>query len=127
MTTVSEQSGTRRTIRDLVALSAFPAVWVNYNAQQVAEGLADALLATLPLDFVYLKLSRRVCGDETEVARTGFHSDSEIRTREIGDAVAPLLVSPDIHSVQSVPNPIGRGSLRIVVVPIGFPVANGHV
>jgi PAS domain S-box-containing protein len=127
MTTVSEQSGTRRTIRDLVALSALPAVWVNYDAQQVAEGLADALLATLPLDFVYLKLSRRVCGAVTEVARTGFHSDSENRTREIRDAVAPLLVSPDIHSVQSVPNPIGSGSVRIVVAPMGFPVPNGHV
>ena len=30
-------------MRDLVALSALPTVWVGYQPRQVAEGLADAL------------------------------------------------------------------------------------
>ena len=43
-------------MRDLVALSALPAVWVGYQPRQVAEGLADVLLSTLRLDLVYLRL-----------------------------------------------------------------------
>jgi len=43
-------------MRDLVALSALPAVWAGYQPRQVAEGLADVLLATLRLDLVYLRL-----------------------------------------------------------------------
>jgi hypothetical protein len=36
-------------MRDLVALSALPAVWAGYEPRQVAEGLADVLLSTLGL------------------------------------------------------------------------------
>jgi hypothetical protein len=40
----------RRTMRDLVALSALPAVWTGYRPLQVAESLTDVLLSTLRLD-----------------------------------------------------------------------------
>jgi len=61
----------RRTIRGLVALSALPAIWVGYQPHQVAESLADVLLNTLPLEFVYLRLRGLADGREIEVARTG--------------------------------------------------------
>jgi PAS domain S-box-containing protein len=127
MELLSEQSRTRRTIRDLVAFSALPGVWVNYKPLQVAEGLADALLGTLLIDFVYLRLSRRVCGQERVVARTGSQSNSEDHARQIDDALARLLETPDFHPVRSIPNPIGSGVARIVMAPVGFPVANGVV
>jgi len=111
----------------LVALSALPAVWVNYEPLKVAEGLADALLGTLPLEFVYLQLSPRVCGDERELVRTSFESNSADYARTISHALAPVLDRPDIGSVQSIPNPIGSGTLRIVAAPVGLPVADGLV
>ena len=49
----------RRTMRDLVALSALPVVWAGYPPLQIAEGLADVLLSTLRLDLVYLRLPRQ--------------------------------------------------------------------
>jgi hypothetical protein len=49
-------------MRDLVALSALPAVWVGYPPRQVAEGLVDALLSTLRLDLVYLRLPGQTNG-----------------------------------------------------------------
>jgi PAS domain S-box-containing protein len=127
MELVSEQSRTRRTIRDLVALSALPAVWVDCKPLQVAEGLADALLGTLPLEFVYLQLSPRVCGDEQALVRTSFESNSADHVRTISHALAPVLDSPNLGSVQSIPNPIGGGTLRIVAAPVGLPLADGLV
>src|SRR4029077_15382061 len=57
MEPVADESRTlRRTMRDLVALSALPAVWAGYRPLQVAEGLADVLLSTLRLDLVYIRL-----------------------------------------------------------------------
>src|SRR5262249_40576855 len=58
MEPVSDESRTlRRTMRDLVALSALPAVWPGSRPHQVAEGLADVLLRALPLDLVYIRLA----------------------------------------------------------------------
>ena len=51
-----ETRSLRRSMRDLVALSALPAVWAGYQPRQVAEGLADVLLKTLRLDLVYIRL-----------------------------------------------------------------------
>ena len=48
----------RRCIRDLVALSAFPAVCVGYAPLRIAESLADVLRHMLNLEFLYLAASR---------------------------------------------------------------------
>jgi signal transduction histidine kinase len=44
-------------LRDLVALSAIPAVWVGRKPPAVATGLADALVELLHLDFAFVRLS----------------------------------------------------------------------
>ena len=71
METVSDETrALHRTMRDLVALSALPAVWAGYQPRQVAEGLAEVLLSTLRLDLVYLRLPGQTERQEIEVART---------------------------------------------------------
>ena len=71
MEPVSDETRTlRRAMRDLVALSALPAVWASFRPLQVAEGLADVLLSTLRLDLVYLRLPGQTEGQDIEVART---------------------------------------------------------
>jgi two-component system, sensor histidine kinase and response regulator len=109
----------RRTMRDLVALSALPAVWAGYRPLQVAEGLAEVLLSTLRLDLVYLRLPGQTNGQEIEVARTAGGSPSTDRTRGIGRALAPWLDDAGIDPGPTLPNPVGPGTLRVVVVPIG--------
>src|SRR3954454_3991255 len=81
----------RRTMRDLVALSALPAVWVGYQPRQVAEGLADALLSTLRLDLVYLRLPGPTAGQQIEVGRTAGQPTTTDEIRDIGRALAPCL------------------------------------
>ena len=47
-----EISSLRRTMRDLVALSALPAIWTGYNSGRIAESLADVMLRTLSLELI---------------------------------------------------------------------------
>ena len=47
-------------MRELVALSALPAVWASYRPLQVAEGLADVLVSTLRLELIYLVCNYRL-------------------------------------------------------------------
>src|SRR3954468_16483342 len=46
----------REGLRDLVALSALPAVWIGREPPAVATGLADALVGLLQLDFAFVRL-----------------------------------------------------------------------
>ena len=63
-------------LRDLVALSAIPAVWIGSEPPAVAAGLADALVGLLQLDFAFVRLSDPGGGGAVEVTRgtgwTGF-------------------------------------------------------
>src|SRR6266542_2222185 len=116
----SDASGAfRRAMRDLVALSALPAVWVGYQPRQVAEGLAEVLLSTLRLDLVYLRLPRQMEGQGIEVARTAGGSTPTDQTRDIGRALAPWLDGAGIGSASPLPNPVGPGTVRVAVVPRG--------
>src|SRR2546429_8632597 len=97
-------------MRDLVALSALPAVWAGYQPRQVAEGLADVLLKTLRLDLVYLRLPGQTEGPEIEVARTAGRPATPDQTRDIGRALAPCLDGGTADSAPSFLNPIGGGA-----------------
>ena len=120
MQPVSDETRTlRRTMRDLVALSALPAVWAHYQPPQVAQGLADVLLSTLRLDLVYIRLPGQTEGQEIEVARTARGSIPTDQTRDIGRALAPWLNGAGIDPATPLPNLMGSGPVRIVVVPIG--------
>src|SRR5947207_9820296 len=106
-------------MRDLVALSALPAVWAGYEPRQVAEGLADVLLSTLRLDLVYLRLPGQSQGQEIEVARTEGRPTTTDETRDIGRALAPCLNCSTANAAPSIPNPTGGGTVRLVIVRIG--------
>src|SRR6266851_2675831 len=99
-------------MRDLVALSALPAVWAGYQPRQVAEGLADVLLSTLRLDLVYLRLPGQTAGHELEVARTAGRATTTDETRNIGQALAVCLDDGTANSAPSIPNPAGGATLR---------------
>src|SRR3954471_620624 len=46
----------RTALRDLVALSTVPAAWVGREPSAIAAGLADVLVGSLYLDFVFVRL-----------------------------------------------------------------------
>jgi PAS domain S-box-containing protein len=59
----------RRAIRDLVALSAVPAAWVGRGPPAIAAGLADVLVGSLYLDFVFVRLCAPGEGAAVEATR----------------------------------------------------------
>jgi signal transduction histidine kinase len=56
-------------LRDLVALSALPAVWIGREPHGVATGLADELVELLHLDFAFVRLCDPDGAGAVEVAR----------------------------------------------------------
>jgi C4-dicarboxylate-specific signal transduction histidine kinase len=59
----------RAAVRDLVALSAVPAVWVGREPPAIAAGLVDVLVNTLYLDFAFVRLRDPNGGAAVEIAR----------------------------------------------------------
>src|SRR5229473_5330893 len=59
----------RRALRDLVALSTGPAVWVGREPAAIVTGLADVLVNSLHLDFAFVRLCDPNGGAAVEIAR----------------------------------------------------------
>ncbi|MGH3340469.1 MAG: GAF domain-containing sensor histidine kinase, partial [Propionibacteriaceae bacterium] len=73
----------RAVLRDLVALSAMPAAWIESEPPEVAAGLVDSLVGLLQLDFAFVRLSDPGGAGAVEVTRgtpwTGFPEWLETR------------------------------------------------
>lgn len=120
----SEQAQLRRCIRDLVALSAIPAVWTGQRPIDIAESLADLLLSILRLEVVYVRLNLATESPTVEAVR-GRHPDVARRAQEIGLALMPCLQAGETASW--IQNPVGDGAIRLAVLPIGWDARSGVV
>ena len=116
---LSEPHELHRCIRDLVALSALPATWNDYNPDQIADSLAAALVAMLSADFVYLLITERRGEPLIEVLRAGapIASDS---LEHIRAALHNKLPARAAQRQLTMAIPGGKGSLRLAFAPIGF-------
>jgi PAS domain S-box-containing protein len=108
----------QRCIRDLVALSALPAIWANCAPQQIADSVASQLVSMLNADFVYVLLPEERDRPLIEVTHPGkrisSHSLGAIRDRLRRD------LNRRSELTTSIANPIGNGKLRVATAPIGF-------
>jgi PAS domain S-box-containing protein len=108
----------RRAMRDLVALSTLPAIWIGLDDEGVARSLADVLLSTLSLDLIYVRLPKRTGKDAVEVVRSRQQPDLEgdpaVRT-----ALAPLLNASRGEAAPSIHDPFGSGTLRAATARFG--------
>jgi PAS domain S-box-containing protein len=105
-------------IRDLVALSTLPAIWTEYDPQQIADSVAAALVSMLDADFVHVALTARHDEPLIEVTRTG-------KGLAAGSVGAIQIVLRNLRlgllgQGAEIPNPIGEGTLRVATSPIGF-------
>jgi signal transduction histidine kinase/ActR/RegA family two-component response regulator len=114
-----DEAQLRRCIRDLVALSAIPAVWSGRSGSAIAESLADLLLSTLRLDLVYVRVNE--LGDQpSEAARS--LSGSSLSASEVGRHLAPWLAGSVGGAVDPlvIPSFDGKGRLRLAVAAMGL-------
>src|ERR1700758_3147716 len=59
----------RATVRDLLALSTIPEVWVGQEPPAIAADLADLLIGSLELDFAFVRLCDPTKGQIAEATR----------------------------------------------------------
>jgi len=123
---LAENSRLRRSVRDLVALSALPALWAGRDTPHIAESLADALLSMLRSELVYLRLTGLLDGMDLEATRAAGHPSMSPRAQKIGAALACWLkpdgsgLAGDGRPPPAIPNPMGGGSLRLAVARVGY-------
>jgi signal transduction histidine kinase len=112
----------RTALRDLVALSTIPAAWVGREPAAVAAGLADVLMGSLGLDFLFVRLSDPYDGADIDVVRgDGWHAFPEWLERHLvvtGQHLHKERI-PDVGG--SVPSHCG------FVIPIGVDASGGLV
>ena len=67
----------RRSLRDLVAVSMLPATWINHDAEQIGESVAEVLVRMLDLEFACVALQGGGARPAIEVVRVGGRSAPE--------------------------------------------------
>jgi signal transduction histidine kinase/CheY-like chemotaxis protein len=117
----------RRCVRELLALSAQPAIWIDYDSGRMAESLADVLVSTLRADLVYLNVKGRNEEVGLEVVRTSPHRSATVSAEEIRKALAPVLKIERSGPPTVIANPVGSGTLRLAVMPLEHGAESGFV
>jgi two-component system, LuxR family, sensor kinase FixL len=109
----------QRCIRDLVALSALPAAWQNYDMRQIGSSIVAALISMLDADFVFIALPGQGNQPVAELARSNPGLDPANLNR-----VRTLLqlenVTLGCGKEFVIPEVSGSGDLHVVTAPIGF-------
>ena len=113
----------RRTMRDLVALSTLPAVWTGLGPEGIARSLADVLLNTLSLDFIYVRLEGLAGVGVIEVVRSKRRPHAA-QVEAVKAALAPLLGADRSESPTTIRDPFGDGTLHVAVTRFG--VSDDH-
>jgi PAS domain S-box-containing protein len=106
-------------IRSLVALSALPAAWQNYDTRQIGDSILAALISILDADFVFIALPGHGNQLVIELVRSnprlGPESLEPVRT-VLQREKATLNVEREF----TVPGTAGTQDLHVVATPIGF-------
>jgi signal transduction histidine kinase/CheY-like chemotaxis protein len=121
-----ETQNLRRCIRELAALSALSATWDRADAQGVAGSLADILLRSLQVEFVYVRVPGLADGPAFEVVRVHRGKETAGMARAVGSALEPWLEC-GLGSSPTTANPVGDGTVRLAVLPIGYDGSCGFV
>ena len=105
----------RRGMRDLVALSTLPAVWGEAGSERIAESLADVLVGMVDLDLMLVRVPVPPSKPTYDAVRT--RADTPYTPEQIR-ALADALTE-DLSDTRVIPNPLGDGTLSMVVAPLG--------
>jgi signal transduction histidine kinase len=112
----------RAALRDLVALSTIPAAWAGREPSAVANGLAEVLMSSLHLGFVFVRLSDPNGGAAVDASRGDAWSAFSDWLQHYLSAVGQRLqkqVIPDVGSELQ--------SCRGFIIPIGVNASGGLV
>jgi PAS domain S-box-containing protein len=115
---LEENRRMRRAMRDLVALSTLPAVWIGFGLEGIARSLAGALANILSLDLIYIRLAAEAGKGAVEVVGGRKKLDSREQTAAKA-LLYPLLERGGGNVPSTIADPSGAGTLRTVVIRFG--------
>lgn len=123
---IDDLAEANRCIRDLVALSAAPALWVGRDALQLATGMADVLYGILRPMLVYVGIKD---GQQEirEIVRDAKGTRRYADARELSRLFAPWFKASEGAESRVVLNPTGPGMVRAITLPIGLHGVYGHL
>ncbi|MGD8167259.1 response regulator transcription factor [Herbiconiux sp. P16] len=115
-------SDTRRWLRDLGALLALPALWVDHEPYEIATGLLSVLFGVLELEGAYARF------DDTDGTRP-------LETWRPSGASLPIELERELEAQHPTPPGLattkaearGVGSLRVARLPLALPWGTGLV
>lgn len=125
LTQVDTQGVSRRQLRDLSALLALPAIWVDQDSTDIVAGLLDVLFGVLRLDFGYARFGGatgagglefwRPRGSEIPAVLSLILNSSEVlQPKAITIAAATLTDDGNIRLTRVTPPLIGQDGIVIV-------------
>ncbi len=107
-------------MRDLVALATLPAVWGDQGPDRVADSLAHILLRMVDLDLVLVRVQDRAGQPAYDVCRSRGTADcTPEQTRAVVDALPADLLNEHLDAPQTIPHPLGSGTLCLIAIPLG--------
>jgi len=116
---LSDPAELRRCMRDLLALSALPAILKSYDPRQIADYVGAALVSMLDAELVYISLRATRDGALIEITQTDRRSAAALLD-SVRAALPEILAAPTSGEALEVDDPAGEGTVRIAVAPIGF-------
>jgi signal transduction histidine kinase len=126
-------AGLRLAMRDLVALSALPAVWSAYDSEGILGSLAEVLQMTLALELVYARspvgaaagpAAGEPAARTVENVRYASGPASAEAAAALGGVLAEWLRDP-FSLTAAIPHPAGEGILRIAITRFGYGAGAG--
>jgi C4-dicarboxylate-specific signal transduction histidine kinase len=111
-----------RALRDLVALSAVPAVWVGREPAAIAAGLADVLVNSMHLGFAFVRLCDPEGGAMVEIARGKAWGGFRKWLHQYFEVNGQLAHSEIVRDIGD-----GADRGRGIIIPIGVEAEGGLV
>jgi PAS domain-containing protein len=116
---LSDPHELRRCIRDLMALSALPAIWRDSEPRGIADSVASALVSMLGADFVHIAVPGKHEEPDVEITYPG-RGVARDSLGAVRAALSEMLPGHASEQALSITNPFGDGKMQIAVAPIGF-------
>lgn len=118
----------RRSVRDLIALTALPARWIGQQPAAIIESVADTLLTVLEADavFVSVRSSAAASPGSHEALRVNSQTISRDAVRQLHDSLTHIEADSD-GDILTLALPAAGENLTALTVPLGHRSVSGHI
>ena len=114
----------RRTVRDLVAIAALPALWVGLAPEAVLSSLAEALHQILRGDWVYAVLDEAGDVPHGACVRTAWGNTGRLDAATLAGMLGPAL---EVDGPHEFADPLDQGALRVFVARLPLEGASARL